>query len=147
MIREIKSKDRDQWEKLYRGYADFYKVEMNNKILQTVWNWLNDKNHEVDGIVYEVDDKVVGLAHYRRMPSPLRGQDIGFLDDLFVDLEHRGQRIGEKLINKLKEISKSKRWNLVRWITREDNLRAKSLYNRVSEKTTWDVYELKLKNN
>ena len=144
MIREIKLKNEEQWKKLYRGYADFYKVEMNDKILQTVWNWLHDKNHDVNGLVYEVDGNIVGLAHYRRMPSPLRGQDIGFLDDLFVDLEHRGQRIGEKLINKLKEISKFKRWNLVRWITREDNLRAKSLYDRVSEKTTWNVYELKL---
>ena len=147
MIRHIQLKDKEQWEELYKGYADFYKVEMNDKILQTVWNWLHDKSHEVNGLVYEVDGNIVGLAHYRRMPSPLRGQDIGFLDDLFVDPEHRGQRIGEKLINELKEISKSKRWNLVRWITREDNLRAKSLYNRVSEKTTWDVYELKLKNN
>ena len=147
MIRDIHIKDKEQWEKLYKGYADFYKVEMNDKILQTVWKWLHDKSHEVNGLVYEVDENIVGLAHYRRMPSPLRGQDIGFLDDLFVDAEHRGQRIGEKFINKLKEISKSKRWNLVRWITREDNLRAKSLYNRVSEKTTWDVYELKLKNN
>ena len=144
MIREIQLKDKEQWEKLYKDYADFYKVEMNNKILQTVWNWLHDKNHEVDGLVYEADGNIAGLAHYRRMPSPLRGQDIGFLDDLFVNPEHRGQRIGEKLINKLKEISKSKRWNLVRWITREDNLRAKSLYDRVSEKTTWNVYELKL---
>ena len=25
MIRDIQLKDRDQWEKLYRGYADFYK--------------------------------------------------------------------------------------------------------------------------
>jgi ribosomal protein S18 acetylase RimI-like enzyme len=147
MIRDIHLKDKEQWEKLYKSYADFYKVEMNDKILQTVWKWLHDKSHEVNGLVYEVDGNIVGLAHYRRMPSPLRGQDIGFLDDLFVDPEHRGQRIGENLINKLKEISKSKRWNLVRWITREDNLRAKSLYNRVSEKTTWDVYELKLKNN
>ena len=147
MIRDIHLKDKKQWEKLYKSYADFYKVEMNDKILQTVWKWLHDKSHEVNGLVYEVDKNIVGLAHYRRMPSPLRGQDIGFLDDLFVDPEHRGQRIGEKLINKLKEISKSKRWNLVRWITREYNLRAKSLYNRVSEKTTWDVYELKLKNN
>ena len=143
MIRGINLKDKEQWEKLYKGYADFYKVEMNDKILQIVWKWLHDKSHEVNGLVYEVDENIVGLAHYRRMPRPLRGQDIGFLDDLFVDPEHRGQRIGEKLINKLKEISKSKRWNLVRWITREDNLRAKSLYNRVSEKTTWDVYELK----
>tara|TARA_B100000586_G_scaffold124432_1_gene89835 strand:+ start:599 stop:709 length:111 start_codon:yes stop_codon:yes gene_type:complete len=36
MIREIQLKDKGQWEKLYRSYADFYKVEMNNKILQTV---------------------------------------------------------------------------------------------------------------
>ena len=147
MIRDIHLKDKKQWEKLYKSYADFYKVEMNEKILKIVCEWLHDKSHEVNGLVYEVDGNIVGLAHYRRMPSPLRGQDIGFLDDLFVDPEHRGQRIGEKLINKLKEISKSKRWNLIRWITREDNLRAKSLYNRVSEKTTWDVYELKLKNN
>jgi len=143
MIREIQLKDKEQWKKLYKGYADFYKVEMNNKILQTLWNWLHDNNHEVDGFVYEVDGNIVGFAHYRRMPRPLRGQDIGFLDDLFVDPEYRGQKIGEKLIYKIHEISKSKGWNLVRWITRNDNIRAKSLYDRVSEKTNWDVYELK----
>ena len=142
-IREIELKDKNQWEKLYRGYADFYKVEMNDKILQTLWNWLHDKNHEVDGTVYEVDDKIVAFAHYRRMPSPLRGQNIGFLDDIFVEPEYRGKKIGEKLINRIKKISKSKGWNLVRWITRDDNIRAKSLYNRVSVKTNWDVYELK----
>ena len=143
MIREIQLKDKVQWEKLYKGYADFYKVEMNDKILQTIWNWLHDKSHDVEGLVYEVEDKIIGLAHYRRMPSPLRGQYIGFLDDLFVDPKYRGQKIGEKLINQMKEISISRGWNLVRWITRNDNTKAKSLYDRVSEKTTWDVYELK----
>lgn len=143
MIREIQLKDKEQWEKLYRGYADFYKVEMSDKILQIVWNWLHDKSNEVEGLVYEVEDKIVGLAHYRKMPSPLRGQYIGFLDDLFVDPKYRGQKIGEKLINQMKEISISRGWNLVRWITRNDNTKAKSLYDRVSEKTTWDVYELK----
>ena len=143
MIRHIQLKDKEQWEELYKGYADFYKVEMNDKILQTVWNWLHDKNHELNGLVYEVDENIIGLAHYRRMPRPLRGQDIGFLDDLYVDPRHRGQKIGEKILHKLKEISKSKEWNLIRWITRDDNLRAKSLYDRVSEKTNLDLYELK----
>ena len=118
-------------------------MEINDKILQTVWNWLHDKNHEVEGLVYEFNGAIVGLAHYRGMPSPLRGQDIGFLDDLFVDPKHRGQKIGEKLINKMKEISKFKGWNLVRWNTRDDNARAKSLYDKVSEKTNLVVYELK----
>ena len=143
MIREIQLTDKDQWEKLYRGYAEFYKVEMNEKILNTVWNWLHDKDHEVEGLFYEVNGKVVGFAHYRRMPRPLFGKDIGFLDDLFVDPDHRGKRIGEKIINELQKISKSRGWDLIRWTTRNNNIRAKSLYDRVAEKTSWDMYELK----
>tara|TARA_B100001146_G_C15998196_1_gene355578 strand:+ start:71 stop:502 length:432 start_codon:yes stop_codon:yes gene_type:complete len=143
MVRDIQLKDKENWKKLYKGYADFYKVEMSENILQTVWSWLNDKNHEVEGIVYEIDGNIIGFAHYRRMPSPLRGQDIGFLDDLFVEPIHRGKKIGDKIINELKKISKSKGWNLIRWVTRDDNLRAKKLYDRVAEKTNWETYELK----
>jgi len=143
MIREIQLKDKEQWKKLYKGYANFYKVEMNDKILQTVWNWLNDKNHELIGIGYEIDDKIVGLAHYRKLLSPLKGKYIGYLDDIFVDPEYRGQKIGRKLLEKIKEISKSNNWNLVRWQTDEDNFTAKRLYDKVAKKTKKNVYELK----
>ena len=143
MIRPIKKEDKAHWEKLYKSYAEFYKVEMNDKILQTVWNWLHDKNHEVEGLVYQVDEYIVAIAHYRRMPRPLFGKDIGFLDDLFVDPNHRGKRIGEKIIKELQKISKSRGWDLIRWTTRNNNIRAKSLYDRVAEKTSWDMYELK----
>jgi len=143
MIRKIQLKDKEQWEKLYKDYASFYNVKMNKKILQTVWSWLHSKSHEVEGLIYKVDRNIVGFAHYRRMPRLLKGQDIGFLDDLFVDPKFRGQRIGEKILDELKKISKSKGWNLVRWITRNDNLKAKSLYDRIAKKTNWDVYELK----
>ena len=143
MIREIQLKDKERWKKLYKGYADFYKVEMNNEILQTVWNWLNDNNHELKGIGYEIDRKIVGIAHYRKLLSPLKGKYIGYLDDIFVDPKYRGQKIGEKILNELKKISKSKGWDLIRWITHNDNLRAKNLYDRVADKTHWDLYELK----
>ena len=133
MIREIKLTDKEQWENLYEGYAKFYKVEMNKTILKTVWNWIHDKNHEVEGIVYEINNKIVGLAHYRKMPRPLRGQEIGFLDDLYVDPDYRRKGIGEKFLNYLKELSKSRRWNLIRWLTHDDNIKAKSLYDRVAE--------------
>jgi len=143
VIRPIKIEDKAHWEKLYISYAEFYKVEMNDKILQTVWDWLHDKNHEVEGLVYQVDEYIVAIAHYRRMPRPLFGKDIGFLDDLFVDPNHRGKRIGEKIIKELQKISKSRGWDLIRWTTRNNNIRAKSLYDRVAEKTSWDMYELK----
>jgi len=143
IIRGIQLKDKAQWEQLYKGYSNFYKIEINSKILQTVWNWLHDKNHELEGLVCELDGNVVALAHFRRMPRPLKGKDIGFLDDLFVDPKYRGKKIGEKILNELKEISKSKGWNLIRWITHDDNFRAKSLYDKVAEKTNWNLYELK----
>jgi len=142
MIRDIEIKDKVEWEKLYQGYADFYKVEITEKILNTVWNWLHDLKHELNGLVYEIDNHIVAIAHYRQMPSPLRGKNIGFLDDLYVHPDYRGRKIGEDIINKLNEISKERGWGLIRWITRNDNHSAKSLYDRIAKKSTWDVYEL-----
>jgi GNAT superfamily N-acetyltransferase len=142
MIREIRLDDKNQWEMLYRGYADFYKVEMNDKILNTVWEWIHDNNHDVCGLVYEQESKIIGIVHYRKMPSPLRGEYIGFLDDLFVEPNHRKKGVGEKIIREIKEISKRNNWNLVRWITLDDNIKAKSLYKKLSKKTNWEVYEL-----
>ena len=141
-IRSIQLNDKEDWQNLYHGYAEFYKVEMTQTILNTVWSWLTNEQHELNGLVCEFKEKIVAFAHYRRMPSPLRGKDIGFLDDLFVSPEFRGLKIGEQIISKLKIISTDKDWGLVRWITRSDNLRAKSLYDRVSNKTNWEVYEL-----
>jgi ribosomal protein S18 acetylase RimI-like enzyme len=142
LIRSIKPSDKKDWQKLYCSYAAFYKVEMNQDILDTVWNWLEDEKHELNGLVCEFEEKIVALAHYRRVPSPLRGKNIGFLDDLFVSPDFRGLKIGEKIISTLKNISSENGWGLIRWITRSDNLRAKSLYDKISKKTNWEMYEL-----
>ena len=75
MIRKIKRKDKENWIKLYCGYAKFYKVPMKQEILDTLWSWIHDENHVVNGICYEIEDKIVGIAHYRTCllytsPSP-----------------------------------------------------------------------------
>ena len=85
---------------------------------------------------------MVGLGHYRRMPSPLRGIEIGFLDDLFVNPSARGARVGELLIARLVEIAKERGWGKIRWITADDNYRARTLYDRVAVKTAWNTYEV-----
>ena len=141
-IRDIKKDDKNNWSILFQGYANFYQVEINDNIINIVWKWLHAPEHELQGLVGEINNKVIAFAHYRRMPSPLRGKYIGFLDDLYVLPEYRGQQIGEKLIKKLKKISIEKKWNLVRWITRDNNVRAKKVYDKISNQTNWDVYEL-----
>jgi len=142
IIRAIAPGDRAGWEPLYRGYGAFYTVDMGPETLETVWGWLHDPDHVVEGLVAELDGQLVGLAHFRAMPSPLRGAVIGFLDDLFVGPAARGEKVGEKLLARLNEVSAARGWNKIRWITGDDNYRARTLYDRVSVKTQWNTYEM-----
>ena len=94
-------------------------------------------------LVAELNGKIVGIAHYRTMPRPIKGQYIGFLDDLFVEPEFRGQKIAQKLISHLKSLSKANNWNGIRWITHSSNENAKKLYDKIANNTGFELYELK----
>ncbi|HEX6143984.1 MAG TPA: GNAT family N-acetyltransferase [Geminicoccaceae bacterium] len=133
---------RQEWRRLYDGYATFYRRPMTDEIAATVWGWLQDPAHEIEGVLAVHEGRPLGLAHYRRMPSPLRGADIGFLDDLFVDPAARGARIGDALIAHVRGVARERGWSVVRWLTADDNYRARALYDRVAKKTAWNVYEL-----
>ena len=143
MIRKIEREDKENWAKLYNAYADFYKVPMNTRILDTLWDWIQNEKHIVNGICYELEGKIVGIAHYRTMPRPIKGEYIGFLDDLFVEPEFRGQQIAQKLISHLKSLSKANNWSGIRWITHSSNKNAKKLYDKIANNTGFELYELK----
>ena len=136
-------KDKENWAKLYNGYAKFYKVTMNKGILDTLWSWIQDETHNVKGICFELDGKIVGIAHYRTMPRPIKGQYVGFLDDLFIEPNFRGQKIAQKLIDHLKSLSITNNWNGIRWITHSSNKNAKKLYDKIANNTGFELYELK----
>ena len=87
---------------------------------------------------------VVGLAHYRAFARPLSASVGGFLDDLFVGPEARGTGAAEALVQGVANVGRARGWTLIRWITAEDNYRARNLYDRVAEKTRWVTYDIKL---
>ena len=142
MIRAIEKNDFQEWKKLYLQYGDFYQVPMNDHGLSVVWSWIHDPSHAMEGLVLENNSKLIGLAHFRKMPNPLRACEIGFLDDLFVDPKERGSRFGEALIEELVKIAIKKGWPKIRWITADNNYRARTLYDRVAKKTQWITYEI-----
>jgi GNAT superfamily N-acetyltransferase len=132
------------WRTLYDGYAAFYKRDMTDDIAAAVWGWITDPAHEVDGAIALVEGEPVGLAHYRRMPSPLRGAYVGFLDDLFVAPGMRGKGVADALFEHLKAVALERQWAIVRWITADDNYRARAVYDRLSKKTSWNLYEMQV---
>lgn len=143
-IRKIVATDSQEWDILYKGYAKFYNFKTDAKKLQILWNWLLDETNEVEGLVAEEAGFLVGLAHFRRMPSPLRGEYLGFLDDIFVLPQKRGGLVAKKLILKIKIMAKQRGWKMVRWITRDYNYRARNFYDKIAEKTDWALYEMKI---
>lgn len=143
-IRPLTPDDKSAWETLYRGYAAFYGVEQTQQMRDTVWGWVNDPAHEVNCFVAELDGALIGLTHYRPFASPLRAITNGFLDDLFVDPATRGSGAAQALIDAVSAKGRENGWGTIRWITADDNYRARSVYDRVAARTSWVTYDIKL---
>jgi len=145
-VTPLSLEDREQWEKLYQGYAEFYQVPMDKNILETVWSWVFDESHKFYGIIAKDEEgAALGMMHFREMPSPLRGKYVGFLDDLYVHLEYRGRGVVEALFETLDKSAKSQDWPAIRWITAENNYRGRSVYDKIAKKTHWLTYQMTVK--
>ena len=145
-VSNISTADRNDWETLYHGYAEFYQVPMNNEILDTVWGWIHDDANPFFGLIARDENgRALGLMHCRQMPSPLRGALVGFLDDLFVSPDARGQGVVEALYDALNVLGKERGWPFIRWITAENNYRGRAVYDKRSDKTHWITYQMSVK--
>ena len=143
-IDRLKDSDKPAWRALYNGYAAFYKMPMTDEIADRVWGWLHDPAHVLEALVARDDSgKPIGLAHFRAMPSPLRGASAGFLDDLFVDPDVRGSGAADALIRAINVLAKERGWPVVRWITADNNYRARGVYDRLATRSMWITYEMK----
>lgn len=143
-IRPLTPADRPDWERLYAGYAAFYKVDQTAEMRATVWGWLMDAGHEVNGLIACKDGIAVGITHFRPYARPLAATIGGFLDDLFVSETARGSGAAEALIRAVEAEGRARGWSIIRWITAEDNARARALYDRIATQTAWQTYEIKL---
>lgn len=135
--------ERELWESLYRGYADFYQMPMEQQTLDRVWGWIFDPENRFFALIAKDENgNGVGLMHYREMPSPLRGAQVGFLDDLYVAPSSRGEGVVDLLFERLTRESEAQGWPFVRWITAENNYRGRAVYDRLADKTQWLTYQL-----
>ena len=144
-VRPVEPRDREGWNRLYAGYAAFYMVTQTEDMRDRVWSWLMSGENGFLGLVAEDGDgKLIGLAHFRPFARPLSATIGGFLDDLFVDPDARGSGAADLLLESLKTEGQKRNWSVIRWITAEDNYRARKLYDRLAEKTRWVTYDIKL---
>ena len=142
-VEQLKQFDRGMWNELYHGYAEFYKMPMNDDILEKVWSWIFNKEIKFYAIgIKSSKGELIGFMHFREMPSPLRGSLVGFLDDLYIHPDFRGSGAVQLLFKELKSIAKENNWPYVRWITGSDNYRARKVYDKLSGVIDFVTYQM-----
>jgi GNAT superfamily N-acetyltransferase len=66
----------------------------------------------------------------------------GHLDDLFVEPDARGTGAVDALFTALRDVARQRGWAKIRWITADDYHRARSMHDRIAERTMWVVYDM-----
>ena len=143
IVRPVAPGDEASWRRLYRGYRRFYEMPDDEAAVDTVWAWLGDADHEVDGFVaVDATGRIAGLAHVRPFARPLSADTGLYLDDLFVDPDLRGRGLGRALLGFLGALAAERGSGVVSWMTAEDNTAARALYDSVATAGPWVTYDM-----
>ncbi len=135
--------DLEQWRGLYRQFAQHYTVPVRTEHQDLVWSWIMDPDHPLRCLLAkDQHGKAQGLAHYRPFTRPLAGSTGCFLDDLLVDAHARGTAVVDALLHGLRQIALDNDWTVIRWITADDNYRARLVYDEFAVRTMWVTYDM-----
>jgi GNAT superfamily N-acetyltransferase len=130
-IRSIEARDRARWGRLWDGYCRFYERNMSAAVTRHTWKRIMDPASPVYAIVAERPrEGVIGMANYVLHENTWTLTQVCYLEDLFVDPQKRAAGVGEALIDWLVREMKRRKWSRLYWNTKENNYRARGLYDK-----------------
>ena len=130
-IRRAEPRDEKRWCELFDGYCIFYKRELSETLTSHTWARVLDDASPIHAIVAEDrSGNVIGIANYVIHEHTLGLTPVCYLGDLFVDPAQRASGVGEQLIDWLVAEMKRAGWSRLYWHTRQNNYRARGLYDK-----------------
>lgn len=97
-------------------------------------------------IVAEKEDSLVGMLVYYFLPYTAQNKPAIYLKELYVDENHRGQKIGERLMTALRTVAENSNCTQIKWTVASWNDTGKKFYKQLGaiENTEWLNYELNI---
>jgi GNAT superfamily N-acetyltransferase len=138
-IRPLAVSDRTQWDRLWRGYLEFYETSLPPHVSDVTFGRLLKASEPIHGLVAEADNRIVGFAHYLLHRSTW-SDSYCYLEDLFAAPAMRGIGIGRALIEAVEAAAREAGATRLYWVTRADNAVARRLYDRVATATDFVQY-------
>lgn len=135
--------NRTVWASLYRDFAESQGVAQTDAMRDTVWQWLVDPDHSVEGVVVQsTEGEPIGLAHFREFACPLSAAEALFLDDFYIAPAARGSGIARLLLGTVVQIARGRGLPVVRLLCNEANFRARAFYEPVSVRLDQVIYDI-----
>jgi ribosomal protein S18 acetylase RimI-like enzyme len=142
-IRSVSSSEYAGWKVLFQGYADFYSAVLSPGSQEQVWEWIFDSQQQFWCDVAVADDgSLVGFVQYQLMHRSLSGGMVCYLSDLFVLPSCRKTGTGKDLIDHVFLVARENQWPNVRWLTQENNERARKLYDHYASRSEFILYSV-----
>lgn len=139
-IRPFAPEDFDAWYPLWRGYQDFYKVDIPRATSEVTWQRLLDPAEPMFGVFALERGRPAGIVHFIRHRSCWTTGDYCYLQDLFVEPSLRGKGAGRRLIEHVYTEATRMGCARVHWLTHESNADAMLLYDRIADNSGFVQY-------
>jgi GNAT superfamily N-acetyltransferase len=143
-VRRLTEADSEAWHQLWRGYLHFYRSEheVSDEVSAATFAKLAAGEDGYAGLVAEdVDGRVVGIANLVFHPSTWSTDPSCYLEDLYVDPSARGSGAAGLLIESVYREADARGAARTYWETQEFNGPARSLYDKVGQRTSFIIYE------
>ncbi|MFQ1700725.1 GNAT family N-acetyltransferase [Loktanella agnita] len=142
IIRPLRAEDEPIWRALWTGYLTFYQSTVTEEVYATTFaRLLGDDDCDFNCLIAEVDGTPVGLTHYLFHRHCWRIENSCYLQDLYADPSVRGQGVGRKLIEAVYAAADAAGAPNVYWLTQDDNVTGRQLYDRVGQLTNFIKYQ------
>jgi GNAT superfamily N-acetyltransferase len=145
-IRPATAADEAAWRGLWDGYCRFYEVSISHEITAHTWRRILDASSPVHAIVAQDEaGTVVGMANYIIHENTWEALPVCYLEDLYVDPALRAGGVGQQLIDWLVAQMALQGWSRLYWLTKENNYRARGLYDKYTPRDPFVRYVVKAK--
>ena len=143
-IRAAEAKDEAAWRALWRGYCDFYEVALSEAVTAHTWKRILDPASPVKATVADsASEGVIGLCNYILHENTWETSPVCYLEDLFVAPGRRAVGVGRMLIDDLVAKMNADGWSRIYWMTKENNYRARGLYDKYTPRDPFVRYVVK----
>lgn len=143
VIRPVRAEDEPRWRELWDAYIRFYEREPVEQVTQCTWSRIMDDNAPVYSIAAETETGVVGIANYLTHQNTSELTEVCYLQDLYVDPANRARGVGRALIDWLRAEVQRRGWSQLHWQTKENNYRARALYDQYTPHSGFVRYVLR----